>query len=140
MSQKHTIKLVIAGGKEGIGKGRTKQVELPPEKMRLVGTKIGEEVKGATIGFPGYMFKITGGSDESGMPMRFDVHGPVKKRIFVKKRGPGYKPARKGQRRWKMVRGNEITDEIAQINMVVVKYGKAKLFESPAAPEEEEEA
>ncbi|MHA1732240.1 MAG: S6e family ribosomal protein [Promethearchaeota archaeon] len=129
MSQKVTHKLVIAGGKEGVGRGLTKQVEVPPEKFRLVGMKIGDEVNGATIGFPGYTFKITGGSDEAGIPMRFDVHGPVKKRIYVRKRGVGYKPRFKGQRRWKMVRGNEINEEIAQVNMIVTKYGKAKLFE-----------
>ncbi len=139
LSQKVTHKLVIAGGKEGIGAGKTKQVELPAEKFRLVGMKIGEEVNGATIGFPGYSFKITGGSDESGIPMRKDVHGPVKKRIFVRKPGVGYKPKFKGQRRWKMIRGNEITDEVSQVNMVVLKYGKAKLFEKTEGEEKPEE-
>ncbi|GAB4311949.1 MAG: 30S ribosomal protein S6e [Promethearchaeota archaeon] len=128
-SSKLTYKLVIAGGAEGPGKGRTVQVELPSDKFRLVGIKIGDEVNGATVGFPGYMFRITGGSDEAGFPMRFDVHGPVKKRVFLSKRSVGYKPPVRGKRRWKYVRGNEITEDIVQVNMVVVKYGKAKLFE-----------
>jgi small subunit ribosomal protein S6e len=37
--------------------------------------------------------------------------------------GVGFKPKRKGQRRRKTVRGNTISDDIVQINTIVVKKG-----------------
>ena len=52
----------------------------------------------------------------------------VKKKILVAKRGIGYKPLRKGQKRRKTVRGNEVTYDMTLINLMVVKYGEAELF------------
>ena len=62
--------------------------------------------------------------------MRKDVHGPVKKRILVSKRGIGYKPTRKGQKRRKMIRGSEISFDMTLINLKVLKYGETELFKS----------
>ena len=127
-SEKIVYKLNISGGNEGSGKGMSKLIEIDEKKFRFEGMKIGEIIKGGLIGFPNYEFKITGGSDSSGFPMRKDVHGPVKKRILVSKRGIGYKPLRKGQKKRKTVRGNEVTYDMTLINLKVVKYGEAELF------------
>lgn len=127
-SEKLVYKLNISGGKEGIGKGQSKLVEIDEKKFRFEGMKIGDIIKGGVIGFPNYEFKITGGSDSSGFPMRKDVHGPVKKRILVSKRGIGYKPKRKGEKRRRTVRGNEVTHDMTMINLKVIKYGEAELF------------
>ena len=128
MSEKKVYKLNISGGKEGPGAGRSKQIEIDEKKMRFEGMKIGEIIKGGLIGFPNYEFQITGGSDASGFPMRKDVHGQVKKKILVSKRSIGFKPIRKGIKKRKMVRGNEIPYDIALINLMVTKYGEAELF------------
>jgi small subunit ribosomal protein S6e len=128
MSEENMFKLNIAGGKTGSGRGLTKVVQLK-EISALVGKHIGEVINGGIIGLPGYELKITGGSDTSGIPMRFDVHGPVKKSILIGA-GVGFHPKRDGMRKRKTVRGNEITDDMKQINMLVVKYGKTKLFEA----------
>jgi small subunit ribosomal protein S6e len=90
--------------------------------------KIGDTINGGLIGFPNYEFVITGGSDSSGFPMRKDVHGPVKKKILVSKRGIGYKPRRVGEKRRKTVRGSEVTYDMTLINLKVSKYGEAELF------------
>ena len=127
-SEKIVYKLNISGGKEGLGKGLSKLIEIDEKKFRFEGMKIGDAIKGGLLGFPNYEFKITGGSDSSGFPMRKDVHGPVKKRILVSKRGIGYKPQRKGEKRRKTVRGNEITHNMTLINLMVTKYGEAELF------------
>ena len=127
-SEKIVYKLNISGGTEGPGKGLSKLIEIDEKKFRFEGMKIGEIIKGGVIGFANYEFEITGGSDSSGFPMRKDVHGPVKKRILVSKRGIGYKPRRKGEKRKRTVRGNEITHNMTLINMKVVKYGEAELF------------
>jgi len=127
-SEKIVYKLNISGGNEGPGKGLSKLIEIDEKKFRFEGMKIGDIIKGGVIGFPNYEFKITGGSDSSGFPMRKDVHGPVKKRILVSKRGIGYKPQRKGEKKRRTVRGNEVTHDMTMINLMVVKYGEAELF------------
>ncbi len=126
MSEEQLYKLNISGT-EGVGKGKTKVIQL--QKIDpLVGKVIGEEINGGLIGLPGYTLKITGGSDMSGIPMKPHVHGPVKKKLLLSK-GPGYHPKRKGEKKRKVVRGSEITDDMKQINMVVLKMGKTKLFD-----------
>jgi len=127
-SEKRVYKLNISGGNEGPGKGQSKLIQIEEKKFHFEGMKIGDIIKGGLIGFPNYEFVITGGSDASGFPMRKDVHGPVKKRILVSKRGIGYKPKRKGQKRRKMVRGNEVSYDMTLLNLKVVKYGEAELF------------
>ena len=127
-SEKRVYKLNISGGSEGPGKGLSKLIEIDEKKFRFEGMKIGEIIKGGLIGFPNYEFQITGGSDASGFPMRKDVHGPVKKRILVSKRAIGYKPKRKGEKRRKMVRGNEVSYDMTLLNLKVVKYGETELF------------
>ncbi len=127
-SEKIVYKLNISGGNDGPGKGLSKLIEIDEKKFRFEGMKIGDTIKGGVIGFPNYEFTITGGCDYSGFPMRKDVQGPVKKRILVSKRGIGYKPKRKGQKRRKTVRGNEVTHDMALINLKVIKYGEAELF------------
>lgn len=127
-SEKIVYRLNISGGNDGPGKGLSKLVEIDEKKFRFEGMKIGDIIKGGVIGFPNYEFQITGGSDSSGFPMRKDVHGPVKKKILVSKRGIGYKPARKGQKRRKTVRGNEITPDMTLVNLKITKYGEAEIF------------
>ncbi|MHA1561590.1 MAG: S6e family ribosomal protein [Promethearchaeota archaeon] len=129
MSEELTHKINISAGKDAPKefRGQTKVIQLEPAKFPLAGKKIGETFNGGIIGLPGYELKITGGSDRGGIPMRMDVHGPVKRRILLSK-GPCYKPKRKGIKRRKIVLGNEVTDGISQLNCVVTKFGKEKLF------------
>jgi small subunit ribosomal protein S6e len=133
--EKAGFKINISGGSEGLGKGLTKAIILEPGKFPLAGKKIGESFNGALIGLPGYELKITGGSDSSGIPMRFDVHGPVKKRILLSNT-PGYHPKDDGIKRRKIIRGNEVTDDMVQVNCVIVKYGKEKFFGAAAEAEQ----
>jgi small subunit ribosomal protein S6e len=108
------FKMVIAE------EARSKSIEVDEEKARLlIGLKIGDVIDGKPFGVKGKI-RITGGSDKAGFPMRADVHGGVKKYVLLSNK-PGFKPKNKGERRRKLVRGNMITDEIYQINAVVVK-------------------
>ena len=45
--------------------------------------------------------------------------GGVKKRVLLSG-PPGFHPKEKGERRRKMIRGNTITEDIVQINTVIV--------------------
>ncbi|MFX1296527.1 MAG: 30S ribosomal protein S6e [Promethearchaeota archaeon] len=135
MSKEETgVRIVIADPKLG----KTRQIEVDDAKIRsLIGIKLGDTISGNPLGFPGYEFQITGGSDINGVPMRFDVHGGVRKKILVSK-PPCYHPKRRGLRLRKRVRGNIITDEIAQINLKVVQWGKKAIFEEKERKKKEE--
>ena len=101
----------------------------------LIGKKIGDILKGESVDLQGYEFKITGGSDSSGFPMRFDVDGPQRKRILIASGVGIKKKKRKGIRLRKTVAGNTIHADTAQINLKIMKYGKDPL-EKAAEPEE----
>jgi small subunit ribosomal protein S6e len=115
------FKLIISQGEN------SHQLEVEAaESKRLVGMKIGEEFDAAPIGLAGYTLCITGGSDKNGFPMKKDVEGSRRIKSLLSG-GIGFKPRRKGQRRRKTVRGNTISDDIVQINTVVVKKGSKSI-------------
>jgi len=106
----------------------------------LIGKKIGDILKGESVDFPGYEFKITGGSDSSGFPMRFDVDGPQRKRILIASGVGIKKKKRKGIRLRKTVAGNTIHADTAQINLKIMKYGKDPLDKAAESEVKAEEA
>jgi small subunit ribosomal protein S6e len=89
---------------------------------RFTGREIGDEVDGGAVGLDGFTVEITGGSDETGRPMRADVPGTSLKELLLTG-GVGYEPARDGERRRVTVRGCEVSDATAQINVRVVDGG-----------------
>jgi small subunit ribosomal protein S6e len=117
------IKLAIGSKEE---KKVFKHVVSGADAEKLFGKKIGENFRGEIIGLNGYELQVTGGSDNSGFPMRKDVGGQARKRIIIT-RGVGFKTEVKGQRKRVSIRGNTISGEISQINCKVVKAGKDKI-------------
>jgi len=96
-------------------------VVLEGEKVRpLLGFKIGDTIDGSIIGKPGQKFKITGGSDTSGFPMLAGVHGAAQRSVLLK-RGKGARKAKKGERIRVTVRGEVISEETAQVNVVRIE-------------------
>ncbi len=110
-----TFKIVVS---DKNGKARMFEVK-DAQAQPLLGLRIGDELDASIIGLQGKI-KITGGSDKSGVPMRYDVHGAVKKYILITK-GVGLRKAEEGERKRKLVRGNVISDEIYQINAVLLE-------------------
>ena len=107
--------------------GKSVQKEVSgSEAASLVGKPIGEVIKGELIGLAGYELQITGGSDYCGFPMRRDIPGSGRKRILAVK-GVGVRKKAKGIRQRKTVCGNTIHPRISQINLKVLKEGKAPL-------------
>lgn len=117
------MKIVVSNPETG--KSYQKELEASQEKT-LRGKKIGDPLKGDTLGLVGYELELTGGSDQQGFPMRVDLHGTARKRLLLSS-GPGYKAKRKGERKRKSIRGNTVAEDIAQVNLKVVKAGKEKL-------------
>ena len=111
-----TYKLIVSDEETG----KSSVYELKDTQARaLVGLKIGDEIDASSLEIKGKI-RITGGSDRAGFPMRSDVMGGVKKYVLLTK-GVGFKPKRKGERRRKLIRGNTITEDIYQVNAVIVK-------------------
>ena len=111
------FKLIISQGEN------SHQIEVEgAESKKFIGLKIGEEFDATPMGLAVYTLRITGGSDKNGFPMKKDVEGQRRIKSLLSG-GVGFKPKRKGQRRRKTVRGNTISNDIVQINTVVVKEG-----------------
>lgn len=117
-------------------KEETYQIET--EETIFNGKKIGDDVDGSAIGLDGYNLKITGGSDKNGFAMRKDISGPRRIKTLVSG-GVGYKPERAGEKRRKTMRGNTISDDIVQINTVVLSRGSKSLSDILGSDEEDEE-
>src|SRR3989344_8193826 len=116
------FKLVISS-KEG----KSYQQEIKePDSKRFVGMKIVYTLKGESINMTGYEFQITGGSDYAGFPMRKDVPGAGRKRVYAVA-GTGIHGWHKGMRQRKIVCGNTIHNRIVQINLKVLKEGAKKV-------------
>jgi small subunit ribosomal protein S6e len=108
-------KLIVADP----GTGKSTMYELTDDQFRVFrGLKIGNDVDGSAVAIEGKI-RITGGSDSAGFPMRSDVRGGVKKHVLLTK-GVGLRDKGQGLKRRKMVRGNTITDDIYQINSVLI--------------------
>ncbi len=110
-------------------KGKTFRKELETADA-LHGKVIGDKVEGSMVdaSLEGYDFEIMGGSDSSGFPLSKDVEGITLKRVLLT-HGFGMRDSEKGMRRRMTVRGKIITENIAQINLRVLKHGKKHLAE-----------
>lgn len=110
--------------------GESYQVEVAGnDANRFLGRTLGEEVDGDAVGLDGYTLALTGGSDAAGRPLRDDLPGGNLRELLVDERTVGYKPSRDGERRRVTVRGNEVTDEVAQLNASIVERGDADVAE-----------
>ena len=55
--------------------------------------------------------------------MRDDVNGPALKEVMLEG-GTGYNPKRDGERKRVTVRGKEVSDDIAQLNVSISEHGE----------------
>lgn len=123
-------------------KGKSIVKELKEDDANpLLGLLIGQEIDASLVGLDGKI-KITGGSDKSGVPMRADLLGTIRKRILIPK-GVGLQNNEKGLRKRKLLRGNTISEEIYQINTKYdgeIKVEEPKKEEKAEAPKEKPKA
>jgi len=130
------IKIVLSNPKTGKS---YQKILKEPEVRSLFGLKIGSIVKGELLDLPGYEFEITGGSDYAGFPMRRDVAGIARKKIWgVGGVGIRKLKKRKGTRQRKTVAGNTVYEKTSQLNMKVIKEGKVPLGEDKEKEKKEE--
>ena len=87
------------------------------EELFLV--KIGEVIK-LRNWITRYEAKITGGSDKDGFPMSRSIVGQGRRKILTKD-ALGFKASKKENEKEFSVRGNTISKEIAQLNVIITK-------------------
>lgn len=124
-------------------KSKSYQVERDQKDAHVSGKKIGDKISGDFLGLSGYELEITGGSDKDGFPMKKDLEGVMRRRIITT-RGIGLQDKTEGLRRRRMLRGNTIGADVAQVNCRVVKEGAEPLEQllgkkDEAKPEEKKE-
>lgn len=109
--------------------GCQKKVEVDDDqKLRAFFDKrLSQEVPGDSLGdeFKGYVFKIMGGCDKQGFPMKQGVITQGRVKILMHRgvscfRGHG---RRDGERRRKSVRGCIVSPDLSVLNLVIVKQG-----------------
>ncbi|HLD02723.1 MAG TPA: S6e family ribosomal protein [Candidatus Nanoarchaeia archaeon] len=120
------IKCVINDVKEG------KSYNKVSPDSNFTGRKIGDKMPGDLMGFEGYEFQITGGSDLAGFPMRKDIDGMGRKKPLIRA-STGSREKDVALR--KTVVGNTVGANTAQVNLKITKYG-AKAAAECAGPQE----
>jgi len=111
--------------------GCQKVVEIDDErKLRAFYDKrISHEVEGHHVSdeFKGYVFKITGGNDKQGFPMKQGVLTSGRVRLLMSEGHSCYRTRKRGERKRKSVRGCIVSGDLSVLNLVVVKKGDAEV-------------
>ena len=104
-------------------------IEDPAALAALYEKRIGQDVDGAVLGdqFKGYIFRIGGGFDKQGFPMKQGVLTPRRVRLLLKAGSSCYRPRKDGERKRKTVRGCIVTSEISALHMIVLQRGEADI-------------
>ncbi len=103
--------------------GKTSQAEVPKEfEPMVLGRKIGEQIDGSVIKFEGLKLQITGLTDDTGAPSRREIDG-TRKAWPLLSSAPGIRKAKKGYRARRLIRGNTVSADTAQINTVIAEMG-----------------
>jgi len=99
--------------------------------VQLNDKRVSDEIEGDLLGdeFKGYTFKITGGCDKQGFPMKQGVLTNTRVRLLLRRGDVGFQAwrGREGERRRKSVRGCIIASDIAVLNCIISKEGVEKI-------------
>ena len=77
--------------------------------------------------FKGYVFKITGGNDKDGFPMKQGVMVRGRVRLLLSKGHSTYRPRRSGERKRKSVRGCIVGPDLSVVSLAIVKVGETPI-------------
>ncbi|KAI0850235.1 ribosomal protein S6e [Daldinia vernicosa] len=111
--------------------GSQKLIEIEDErKLRdFMEKRMGAEIPGDNLGdeFKGYIFRITGGNDKQGFPMKQGVMHPTRVRLLLSEGHSCYRPRRTGERKRKSVRGCITAMDLSVLALSVVKQGENEI-------------
>jgi len=97
------------------------------KKVRIFYDKrVSQEVDGSSLGdeWKGYVFRIGGGNDKQGFPMKQGVLTNQRVRLLLGKGHSCYRPRRTGERKRKSVRGCIVDGNLSVLSLVIVKKGE----------------
>jgi len=94
--------------------------------LQFFGKRMGQEVTGDDLGdeFKGYVFKITGGNDKDGFPMKQGILMAGRTRILMSDGHSCYRVRRDGERKRKSIRGCIVGHDLSVLALSVVKVGE----------------
>lgn len=108
--------------------GQLKCIEIDDEKKILpfFDKRMGSEMDGEVLGadFKGYIFRITGGNDKQGFPMKQGIFAASRVRLLLKKTCTTYRQRRTGERKRKSCRGCIVGPDLSVIQLAIVKKGE----------------
>jgi len=111
--------------------GCQKVFEIDDDKKLLpfFDKRMSTEVSGDSLGdeFKGYVFRIAGGNDKQGFPMKQGILCNHRVRLLFKKGMSCYRERRKGCRKRKSVRGCVVGPDLATLSLVLVRKGAEEL-------------
>merc|ERR1711933_680286 len=111
--------------------GMQKIVEIDDDKKLLpfFDKRMAAEVPGDTLGdeFKGYIFRIAGGNDKQGFPMKQGILCNHRVRLLFKKGMSCYRERRSGCRKRKSVRGCIVGPDLAMMNLALAKKGPEEI-------------
>jgi len=111
--------------------GSQKCIDIDDEKKYRIfyDKRIAQEVEGDALGdqFKGYIFKITGGNDKQGFPMKQGVLTNTRVRLMMGDNTTCYRPRRSGERKRKSIRGCIVGSDISVLHLVILKKGAEEL-------------
>jgi small subunit ribosomal protein S6e len=111
--------------------GSQKLIEVEDDrKLRVfMDRRMGQEVPADSLGdeWKGYVFKITGGNDKQGFPMKQGVMHPTRVRLLLSDGHSCYRPRRTGERKRKSVRGCIVANDLSVLALAIVKQGEATI-------------
>lgn len=105
-----------------------KVIDIDDEKrlQNLYERRMAQEIDGSVLGeeFEGYIFRISGGNDKQGFPMRQGILTNTRVRLLCQKGHKAYRQRRAGERKRKSVRGCIVGHDISVLNLVVSQIGE----------------
>jgi small subunit ribosomal protein S6e len=110
--------------------GTQKTIEIDDERklLHLYEKRISQEIDAGVLGdqYKGYIFRITGGSDKQGFPMKQGVLSNSRVSLLLSPGTIGFAEfrARGGERRRKTIRGCIVASDISSLNVAIVKNGE----------------
>lgn len=111
--------------------GAQKMIEVDDERKLSIfyEKRMSSEVKGEGLGdeFKGYVFKITGGNDKQGFPMKQGVLSVGRVRLLLSKGTSCYRSRRAGERKRKSVRGCIVGNDMSALSLVITKQGEVDI-------------
>jgi len=111
--------------------GAQKLIDVDDERRYRIfyDKKISQEVPADSVGdeWKGYIFRITGGNDKQGFPMKQGVLLPSRVKLLLSDGHSCYRPRRTGERKRKSVRGCIVGPDIAVLSLVIIKQGESEI-------------